>query len=420
METIVREKGKVSVAMVHPEILNYTERYQYLYGGRGGGKSKTVARILPLLSWQNPGLVSLVTRKTFPSLRVTAMQDTLDAIEQMKIPGMYYASSPFHFQFANGSIIHFQPLHIGKTQNERLKSLDLNIAWMEEPTECTKKDFETLDPAVRLPGIRRWYFTFNPPESSNHWIYGNYDRQKAAGKARRVHFALEDNPLLPEDTVKALDDLKNYDIGLYKRFRAGEWGINVKRKRVWDNVHIGKIERPPHIWIGGIDFGWSNPSSAHLYGVEDQRIDVVDEVYGSHMKTEVLGEKIKAMLQRNHLNPREVPFAADSNYPEKIHELQDMGLWIIAAVKGKGSVEAGITEVRKYIIYVDEDRCPNAWRELPGYIYPEDAHGNILEEPAKINDHCPDELRYAVYTILKRMRPWVGQEETVELAESAL
>lgn len=392
---------RLHCAMVHPECYDYIEPYQYYYGGRGGGKSKTVARIIPLLAWSHPNLVALVTRKTFPSLRITAMQDTLDAVNQMDIPGTYFEQKRV-FEFINGSKIHFSPLYIARNRNERLKSFEYNVLWMEEPTECAKADFDNLAPARRLPGIHRTYFTFNPPETSEHWLYHLFNRQYAKKQARKVHFGLEENPLLPVDVRQELYDLKEIDIGLYKRFAEGEWGIDVKRKRVWTNIMLGTLPGKSELWFGGIDHGWNNPSSWHLYGLYDNDIYVVDEVYKSHMQPEEFGVKIMEAIVRNGLNPARVPNAADSEAPDKNRKLQQCGLWVIPAVKGKGSVEKGVVEVRRYKVYVDDEKCPNAWRELTSYIYPEDRDGKILEEPMTIDNHSCDDLRYAVMTILKQ------------------
>ncbi len=394
-ETITRNKHNLDVEMVHPETYNFLEKYLYFYGGRGGGKSKTVARLVPLHCWENPGTVALITRKTFPSLRITAMKDTLKAIEEMNIPGMFYKSDSY-FLYVNGSIIYFLPLYTSTGgKNERLKSLDLNIVWMEEATECALSDFMTLNPSVRLEGIRKWYFTFNPPETSQHWLYKTYDIQKSEGTARRVHFGLKDNPLLPVEIIEELNNLKNIDEGLYLRFAKGEWGIDVLRERVWDNVHRGKLtDKKPK--FGAIDWGWSDPTVFNPYGLQDNDVYVMNEIYKRRKQPEEIGDMIIEMLKGYHISKGGIPIYADSEAPEKNAKLTDMGLWIVPVKKGKGSVEKGIVKVRTLTVYIDEDKCPNTWREVTNWIYPKDKDGNTKEKPVEYNDHCCDTLRYGV------------------------
>lgn len=395
METITRNNHKLEVQVVHEDIYAYPEKYIYCYGGRGGAKSKTVARFVPVHCWENPGLVSLVTRKTFGSLKLTAMKDTLRAIEEMGIPGTLYKSDSY-FQYINGSITYFLPLYTATGgKNERLKSLDLNLVWMEEPTECSEQDFDYLNPSVRLPGLHKFYFTFNPPETSEHWIYKKYDRQKSKGMARRVHFALEDNPLLPDDIKQELYDLKETDEGLYLRFAKGEWGIDVLRERVWENIRRGILPKGKPKFAG-LDWGWNDPTVFHMFGLHDNDVYMVDEIYKRHTQPEVIGEMIIEMIKSYHMAKDSIPIHADNDNPANNKKLSDMGLWIIPTKKYSGSVEDGIIKVRMLIVYIDEENCPNGWREVSNWVYPKDRNGITKEKPIEINDHSCATLRYGV------------------------
>jgi len=395
METITRNNHDIDMQMVHPEIINYPEKYIYCYGGRGGGKSKTIARIVVLHCWENPNTIFLVTRKTFPSLRLSAMKDTLDVIEELEIPGTFHKSESY-FQFINGSIIYFLPQYTSTGgRNDRLKSIDLNGVWMEEPTECAALDFDKLFPNVRLPGVDKYYFTFNPPETSEHWLYKKYDEHKERGIGRKVHFGLEDNPLLRKDIKEELEYLKNTDMGLYLRFAKGEWGIDVLRERVWENIHRGILPtgKPK---FAGLDHGWNDPMVFHLYGLHDKDVYMVDEIYKTHKQPEEFGELIIEMLKQYHIGKDSIPIYADCDSPEKNQKLNDMGLWVIPTKKYKGSVEDGIVKVRSLTVYIDEDKCPNGWRETTNWIYPKDKDGNTKEKPIEYNDHSCATLRYGV------------------------
>lgn len=412
MDTIIRNKHELTVQMVHPELITCPEKYLFPYGGRGGGKSKTMARVVPSIAWENPGFKFLITRKAMPSLRVTAMKDTLDAIEQMGIPGHFYKADSY-FQYVNGSIIYFFPLYVSEGRNERLKSMDLNGIWFEEATEITLKDFDTIRWTVRLPGMQKFWFSFNPPESSDHWLYKLFDRQNSKGNARKIHFGIEENPLLPDDIKRELEALREVDEGLWKRYCKGEWGIDVKRKRVWDNVQSGMMEGEAVLWGGGADFGWSSPGSFHLYGVKESdiyaaEVYMVAEVYETRLQPEDFACKIWDTIIEHGLSPKNVPIVADSEAPEKIekmryfkHHGQWCKLWVIPAKKERGSRLASIDEVRRYQVIIDENNCPNGHREVTNWVYPEDRDGNIREDPLKINDHSCDDLRYFIYTFLR-------------------
>jgi phage terminase large subunit len=397
---------KLRLPMVHKEILNFKEKYTYCYGGRGGGKSKTVARVIVTLAIQHPKTTWLVTRKSGPALEVTAKRDVLDAIAQIEKHvvscGLMHEAKSY-YEFDNGSRVYFLPLYISQNRNERLKSMDLNGIWYEEPTECTKADYDMLFPCTRLPGLRKVYFTFNPPESSDHWLYKLYARQYAQHIAHKVHFAIEDNPLLPEDVVAELDQLKEIDAGLYERFRKGTWGIDVKRKRVWTRIFPGGFIDSADAYVSGADFGWSSPSSWHLYGIKDDNVYMIDEIYRTHLQPEDFAALILDKLTENKLSPRVVPVIADSEAPEKIAKLREAGLWVIGYKKYKGCVNDGIIEVRRHEIYVDDEKCPFGYRDLTNYIYPLDRDGNVQEEPLKLNDHACDDMRMAIHAFYKRL-----------------
>jgi len=45
-------------------------------------------------------------------------------------------------------------------------------------------------------------------------------------------------------------------------------------------------------------------------------------------------------------------------------------------------------------------KCRNLIKELESYHFKENKDGTMKEEPEKKDDHCPDALRYAVFTKL--------------------
>ena len=383
--------------MVHPEVYNYPEKYQFLYGGRGGGKSKDGARCVVLHCWENPGTKFLVTRKTFPSLKISAMEETLSVINELEIAGTLESIGNQYkkFVYANGSVIFFLPLYTSR--NEKLKSFDLNGVWIEEPTECNLSDYDNLFPSVRLPGLEKWYFTFNPPESSEHWVYKVYDRLNIKGIARKVHYALEDNPLLRQEIKDELEYYKNIDEGLYKRFYLGEWGIDVIRQRVWQRVERGILgDKKVDGWFCGLDFGWNHPLSFHLYGDVDNDVYMVEEIHKRHLHIEDLAPMIEKKFAKHELDKANIIITADCEDPEKIVMLQDLGFNVKASKKGKGSKKAGIDRVRLHKIVIDEDMCPQGWKEVTNYIFLEDKDGNVQEETIKLNDDSCDDLRYGV------------------------
>ena len=85
---------------------------------------------------------------------------------------------------------------------------------------------------------------------------------------------------------------------------------------------------------------------------------------------------------------------ADSAEPKSIAELQQKGLLVRGARKGKDSVNFGIQWLQQQKIIVDK-KCINMQNEFSTYKWKEDAGGNALPIPVDRNNHLIDALRYA-------------------------
>jgi phage terminase large subunit len=90
------------------------------------------------------------------------------------------------------------------------------------------------------------------------------------------------------------------------------------------------------------------------------------------------------------------PLVADSSRPETISHMRKHGFpKIMAAVKGKDSVNEGIEWLKSYDIVV-HPRCTHTIDELTFYSYKTDPlTGKILPVLQDANNHVIDALRYA-------------------------
>jgi phage terminase large subunit len=87
---------------------------------------------------------------------------------------------------------------------------------------------------------------------------------------------------------------------------------------------------------------------------------------------------------------------ADSARPETIAYMKSRGFRLAPAVKGKGSVEDGISFLKSFDIWV-HPRCRHAIAELTHYSWKVDPFtGAILSQLADANNHVIDALRYAL------------------------
>ena len=74
-----------------------------------------------------------------------------------------------------------------------------------------------------------------------------------------------------------------------------------------------------------------------------------------------------------------------------------MGCLVKEAKKGQGSVNAGISLLKEYDIYVSKEST-NFQREYHNYYWHEMKDGTIINKPIDRFNHLMDALRYSVYS----------------------
>ena len=395
---------EVTIEVINPEVIEYREKYLFVYGSRGSGKSTTVAHKIISHALEYPKSKILVTRKTLPSLRVTAMRILLEELDKYQVP-YDYKKTDHEIHFHNYSTIFFIPMYLTTGgRNERLKSSTFDWIWVEEATEFSFEDIkDVLVPTLRgQHGWRQMIFTFNPPPRANHWIYEWYDLQHKRKRARKVHFAYLDNPFLTDDYIEELESLKEYDEGLYRRYALGEWRVDIQEALIYTNWDTEILQGEPVEWIGGIDFGFNNPSVFLLIGLKENDVYVHREIYERNLLNKDFGEKIIALLKKHNL-PINIPIYADGAEPDRIQELCNMGLNVYPAEK---DVNGGINALKRMRIHIDPE-CENTKQEIMSYEWMKDKDGNLLDKPIKAFDHSMDALRYAVFTHSKFIKPFL-------------
>ena len=127
-------------------------------------------------------------------------------------------------------------------------------------------------------------------------------------------------------------------------------------------------------------------SSAH--GV----LIIFGEIYGAKLGNTKLAKMIRKY------NPLNKVITADSEDPRSIHALNELGLRVVGAKKGPGSVDFGMEFLSDEIneIIIDQKRCPNAAREFTSYELDRDKNGNFKGSYPDRDNHTIDAVRYAM------------------------
>lgn len=236
------------------------------------------------------------------------------------------------------------------------------------------------------------------PKGFNHFyeLYNMENDPKKGADYASFHFTSYDNPYvvkeeidkaraeLPEDEFaqEYLADFRKQQGLVYKEFS--------REQHLYDST---TTTRRMDMFIGGVDFGFTNPAVVlHIRKDSDMQYWVEDELYQTGLTDARVADYVRD--QRFNL------VYPDPENPAAIKELEDRNVNIREVRKGKDSVVNGINKVRELLkgnrLHINK-RCHNLIMEIESYHYPDAKDGyNDREIPVKDGDHAMDALRYVI------------------------
>ncbi len=367
-------------------------RYKAYYGGRGSGKSHSIATALVLLAAQRP-LRVLAAREIQRSIRDSSQRLLDDRIAALGLGGRY-RSSEAAIRGRNGSLFLFAGL---RSNPESIKSVEgIDIAWVEEAASVSQLSLDILIPTIRKPGSELW-FSWNPRQPSDpvdSMFRGGPARPDAI--VRRVSFS--DNPWFPAvlDAERLWD--RNRDPEKYAHIWEGAYQKHAET-RVFRNWRIDSLDVPdgtrPYF---GADWGFAVDPTVLVRCFLMGRVIYIDrEAYRVGCPIDEVGALFKT-IEGSH-GGAAWPIVADSARPELIDAMRRGSFRIKPARKGKGSVEEGVAFLQAHDIVVHPN-CRHAIDELALYSYKVDAQtGDILPVLEDRHNHVIDALRYALEAV---------------------
>jgi phage terminase large subunit len=367
-------------------LFDESARYIAVKGGRGSGKSRSVATALNLRAAAKP-LRILCVREIQKSIRDSSKRLLDDDAERIGLTS-FYNSLETEVRGANGSLFLFAGL---RHNIDSIKSMEgIDICWVEEAQSVSKTSLETLIPTIRKPGSQI-IFTWNPKHESDP-IEEMFGREDLPPDTRVKTVNYIDNPWFPDVLQKEADYDLSRDPEKYNHVWMGGYLRN-SESRVFRNWTVEEFEAPADaLFRLGADWGFASDPSVlvrcHIVG----RKLFID--YEAHM----VGCEIMDLpsLFMSVPSAEKWPITADSARPETISHMRNNGFpKIQAAVKGPKSIEDGIEWLKSFDIVV-HPRCRHTIDELTMYSYKTDPLTQLvlplLEDK---NNHIIDALRYA-------------------------
>ena len=414
-------------------------------GARGGGKSWSVRTKAKLLALNYPGIKVLIVRRTFPELvnnHINFLRTELYGIAR-------YNKTEKVFTFPNGSTIKFGYCNNDKDLDQ-YQGAEYDIIFLDEATQLQEMWIKKITACVRGVNAfpKRIYYTCNPGGASHGYFKRLFiDKAYEAGEDPEnytfIQSLVTDNKALmasQPDYIKQLEALppKLKEAWLYGRWdifegqffedfrttpdieKCAAAGITPEEavaQHRWTHViepfdlNVGE-KRGWHI-MRSYDFGYNKPFSLGYWAVDyDGVLYRIMEMYGC---TQTPDEGVKwspdeqfrriSEFEREHpwLKGRKIvdsvadPAIWDSSRGESIADTA--AKYGIYFTPGDHERIPGWMQVH-YRLQFDENgyarmyvfnNCKAFIRTMPLMMFSE-THPEDLD--TKLEDHCPDEVRY--------------------------
>jgi len=344
-------------------------------GGTRSGKTYTLNQLLIALALKEKLSVS-ITSVAFPHLRRGAMRDWRTIMENS---GLYEPNAHVRteqvYNYPNGSYTEF----FSSDNNLKVRGPGRDILFFNE---ANLTDFDTFT-QLMLRTRKCIFIDFNPADEF-HWIYDSILTRPDCYFIKSTYL---DNPFLPHEQIKEIENLKNVDANFWRIYGEGERGHSEGVIYTHWQPYSGNISGGS---VFGLDFGYNNPSSLVRITENDQNLYWEEEIYQSGLTTNDLIPMLKQIVK-----PHE-PVYCDAAEPDRIMDLQRAGIKAFPANK---NVKDGIDFIKSRKLYIHSGSA-NLLKEIKSYKYMTKQAG-ITEVPLKLNDHAMDAARYGSISFKK-------------------
>ena len=296
----------------------------------------------------------------------------------------------------------------------KIKGQTYGSVYVTEANECCEAFVKECFVRTLSSHQRKIFMDLNP-KGPQHWFYVDllnfYDQGAANGTITGYnyeHFTVLDNLSMSDRQLRDL--LMTYDKKSFWYF-VDILGLRTAPEGViydmWteDNTYVaGDV---PEGWRSvcmhyvGIDYGTSNATcfleawddgttywidNEYYYDGRKERNQKTDAEYANDLDAFLGGDRSAVII----LDPSAASFAT---------ELRNRGYLVKPA---KNDVSDGIrvvsTLIKKRMIRVRADACPNLVQSIGSYVWDSKAAMRGEDAPLKVDDHAPDALRYLVYS----------------------
>lgn len=297
---------------------------------------------------------------------------------------------------------------LGADSDSKVHGSGSDYFWMNESLPIANSIFDQYEMRCR----KFWWMDYNP-SVTQHWIYKKLESRDDVSLLRTTfidnpHISEQEKtkilsyePWHPEDRDLPKDDRRphplNIEQGTADEFNWNVYGLglrSVPEGLIFQYVKwVDKFPENCERVIYGLDFGYTNdPSVIVKVGIIGDNLFLEKKFY---KPTPGPQDLINPALEIIGL---EAHGWADSADPGMITLMRKAGLRIYAVKKFPGSINFGITLLKKFKIHLIDD--PDVRKEQENYKYKE-INGIKLNEPVDNHNHFWDASRYPVMMELR-------------------
>lgn len=400
--------AKILSAFVNPDGSWRPSLYKIFRGGRGSGKSESIARLLIGEARAKRGRI-LCTRMYQNSVSDSVHATLVGAAEDMGVHNEFHILDKSITHKRTGADFIFKGIQRDIGSIKSMKGV--RRCWVEEAETVPKNSWQTLEPTFRMEGAEIWV-SYNPEHenSATHQmaLRGVGDGDGSDPDIISVDVNWRDNDWFPDILNRQRLRTLALDPDAY------DWIWEGKTRKISDavifkdRVSIRTFDDPPPGTriLYGLDFGFADDPTAGV------RMFILENtLYITHEAgaTGVRIDDIPALIDGTHLvgqglpGCRDWPMRADNSQPMTIDYLGRQGFNIGGADKWPGSVEDGVQHMRAFDEIVIHPRCVQTAQEFRLYSYKVDKNqltpdGKPVVLPIIVDrwNHYIDAIRYGL------------------------
>lgn len=371
-----------------------TKKIRGVQGGTSA--SKTISILLKLTNDAqadaSPTLTSVVS-ESVPHLKRGALRDWKKMMKEHGYwrEGRWNATDSI-YTFETGSQMEF----FSADDASKLRGGRRDRLFMNEGNNIAFEAFEELEVRTR----EYVYVDWNP--TIEFWFHdevmgmGEGSKGTPRTDAEMIILTYLDNEGCPPEIVASIEQRRNRK-GWWQVYGLGQLGEVEGRVYTGWNIVDG-VPHEARLVCRGLDYGYTNDPTA-LYDIYRYNGGwVVDQqLYRKGLSNKKIAEYVLNL-------EGDVPIVPDSSEPKSNDELIEYGLTVLPTKKKAGSVSAGISFVQGERVSITK-RSVQGIKEYRTYLFMQDQHGRITNQPEDGNDHAMDAIRYGMTMTLAPDQP---------------